>query len=163
MTSYSFARIGRNFGRSTSGSIRLADIHDKLPLFTKIHERFKGVQVENQDWEQCIHDYDSHDTVFYIDPPYIELSHGVYTNTMSHEDHRRLLKTIFNCKGFCAVSGYSNPLYDNQSWDDIKTWKMFVPIQSMASSEGNNKDNLDVQENRGHSVECLWIKEANIE
>ena len=160
MTMYSFGRLGRNFGRSTSAKAKLCVIQNKLPLFSKIHERFKSVQVENQDWTQIIKDYDSPDTVFYIDPPYIDTDSGIYANKMSHDDHRRLIDTIFNAKGFCAVSGYSNPLYDAPTWDDKHEWEAFVSIQSMAYTESNNKEHLKGQEIRGTSVECLWIKEA---
>lgn len=160
MTMYSFGRLGRNFGRSTSSKARLASLQDKLTLFPKIHERFKMVQVENQDWSQCIKDYDNHEAVFYIDPPYVDTDSGVYKNKMDQDDHRRLLETIFTMKGFCAVSGYSNVLYDAQPWDDKHEWESFVSMQSMAYTESNNKLQLKGQEERSTATECLWIKES---
>ena len=160
MTMYSFGRLGRNFGRATSSKAGLVSIRDKLKLFPDLHQRFKNVQVENQDWYQCMVDYDHEDTVFYIDPPYVDADSGIYTNKMSKDDHRRLLEVIFSLKGFCAVSGYSNPLYDSKDWDEKFEWSAFVSIKSMAYADGNYKENLEGQETRGHNTEVLWIKES---
>jgi len=159
VTKYSFGSLGRNFGRSTSSKARLSAIQDKLILFPRIHERFKYVQVENQDWSQCLQDYDNHETVFYLDPPYIDVDSGVYKNKMDQDAHRRLLETIFTLKGFVAISGYSNPIYDNCPWDDKHQWEAFVSIQSRAYTESNSKKYLEGVEERAHSEECLWIKE----
>jgi len=160
MLSYSFGGLSRNFGRSTSGRGTLSGkIRNAIKKFPEIHNRFKKVQVENQDWYDCIHDYDSEDAVFYIDPPYIEADSGIYKNKMTIDDHRRLLTTIFDLKGFVAVSGYNNPLYENQDWDDRIEWDAHVSIQSLAYTEGNRKQQLEGLEKRGKSAEVLWIKE----
>lgn len=161
MVAYSFGSLGRNFGRTTSGGGRLSGkIRNQLEHFHKIHERFRNVQVENQDWYDCMIDYDGPDTVFYIDPPYIDANAGIYKDEMSHDDHRKLLDTIFDLKGFCAVSGYSNPIYDKQPWDSEHQWESFVSIKSMAYTEGNKKKQMEGIEKRENSTETLWIKEA---
>ena len=161
MTAYSFGSLGRNFGRSTSGRGGLAGkIRNKLKEFAGLHDRFKKVQVENQDWYDCINDYDNHDTVFYMDPPYVDTDSGIYKDKMNHDDHRRFLNTVFSLKGFVAVSGYPNPLYDNQNWDDAYQWGAFVSIKSAAYDDANRKKHLEGIEERGFNTECLWIKEA---
>jgi len=161
MTMYSFATLGRNFGRSTSGRGGLAGkIRNKVKLFPLIHERFKNIQVENQDWLDCISDYDCPETVFYLDPPYIDADSGIYTNKLSKDDHRHLLETVFHSKGFFAVSGYPNPLYDSQDWDSVHTWDVNISMKSLAYTESNGKEYLKGVEERGMNTECLWIKEA---
>ena len=161
MTVYSFSQIGRNFGRATSVRGRMAGkIRNKLELFAKIHERFQYVQVENLDWQECVYDYDDKDAVFYMDPPYIDASAGAHKHTMSQDDHRQLLDTIFHIKGFVALSGYSNPLYEDREWDKRFSWDSFVSLQSLAYTEGNKKDHLEGHEERKHAEEVLWIKEA---
>lgn len=161
MTNYSFGSLGRNFGRSTSHKGSLAGkIRNKLKLFPAIHERFKGIQVENQDWEQCMADYDSPDSVFYLDPPYLDTDSGIYNSKMTHEDHRRLLDRVFECQGFVALSGYPNPLYEDRDWDDRITWDAFISIKSAAYTESNNKEHLKGLEERGTNTEVLWIKES---
>lgn len=161
MICYSFGSLGRNFGRTISGQGRLSGkIRNHLEHFDRIHTRFKTVQVENQDWYTCLLDYDSEDTVFYIDPPYVDASEGIYKSEMKHDDHRRLISTIFTLKGCCVVSGYSNPLYENNPWDGRHEWESFVSIKSIAYTESNRKEELKGIETRGKAKEVLWIKES---
>jgi DNA adenine methylase len=159
---YSFGSIGRNFGRATSGGRggMAGKIRNKLKYFPEIHARFRNVQVENLDWEVCMRDYDNGDAVFYCDPPYVDVNRGTYKSEMSIERHRDFLDVVFQCSGFVAVSGYSNPIYENQDWDDRFEWESFVSIQSMAYTETNKKEQLKGQESRTHATEVLWIKEA---
>jgi len=159
MIQYSFAKLGRNWGRTTSPAARVAGlVRDKLKLFPAISERFKDVQVDNQDVIQCLLDYDHPDTVFYVDPDYEGTDSGIYKH---HVDHPLLLKTISNLQSFVAVSGYANPLYDDQDfWDQRHVWDSYVSTQSLAYQESSNKANLKGLEKRGNAQEVLWIKEA---
>jgi DNA adenine methylase len=160
MINYSFASLGRNFGRSTNIKGNMAGkIRNKLKYFSHIHERLKRVQIENQDWLDCIHDYDSYSTVFYLDPPYLNAHPGTYEHELSHDTHRHLIDTIFRLKGFVALSGYSNPLYDNQDWDNRYSWEVFTSIESCAFTEGNKKKCLEDVTKRVKTEEVLWIKE----
>jgi len=162
MTNYSFGSLGRNFGRSTSHKGGLAGkIRSKLKLFPMIHSRIRNVQIENQDWERCVTDYDNPDTVFYLDPPYVDTDSGIYKSKMSHNDHRHLLDVVFSLKGFVALSGYPNPLYDERDWDERRTWDAFISIKSAAYTDSNNKGHLKGLESRGTNTEVLWIKEAS--
>ncbi len=163
MVKYSFASKGTNFGRSTSGRGNLAGkVRNALPLFPGIHERLKNVQIENQDWYDCISDYDSNDAVFYLDPPYIDAYRGTYKHEMSQDQHRSLLELVFSCKGFFAISGYSNPLYENQDWDHRHEWDVYVSIKSEAYTDTNFKSQLESADknNRGKAKEILWVREA---
>lgn len=162
MTTYSFAHLGRNWGRCLGVRGVLGNkIRKKLVLFDQIHQRLRDVQIENQDWYDCIRDYDHPDTVFYLDPPYVDSAAGIYRHGMSHDDHRRLLGVVENLQGFAAVSGYPNPLYDGQSfWDDRVTWESYVSMESMAFTEANHKAKLQGQTKRTTATEVLWIKEA---
>ena len=163
LVNYSFASLCRNFGRGTSRTNNMSGkARRKLKLFPTIHERFKNVLIENQDWKQCLHDYDHEDAVFYLDPPYVDTDSGIYKNKMKHDCHRDLIDTVMGMKAFVAVSGYSNPLYDNNDWDDMVEWDAYVSIKSAAYSEGNNKEHLKDVETRGHAKEKLWIKEARV-
>jgi len=161
MVNYSFGSLGRNFGRSTSGRGLIGGkIRNKLKYFPFIHDRLARVQIENQDWSDCIRDYDSRETVFYIDPPYIDAYQGTFKYEMTHDDHRKLLETIFQIRGFCAVSGYANPLYDNQPWDDRHVWDSFCSIDSCAYTISNHKSQTKGLKKRQKAEEVLWIKES---
>jgi DNA adenine methylase len=155
----SFASLGRNFGRATfSGVNRAHCIHNKLELFWPIHNRMKNVQIENLDWEQCIRDFDSEDTVFYIDPPYMYSDAGIYDEAWNLEKHKHLLRVIRETKGFVALSGYANELYDAEKWDKRITWDTRITVASKAHTKTNNLADKEGMMSK-EAVECLWLKE----
>lgn len=159
MVSYSFAGQGRNFGRSTNHRcVMSGKILNKLPKFQEIHERLRKVQIENQDWYYCMKDYDQHDAVFYCDPPYYG-TYKCYKDVLSKDDHKRFLDTVFEMKGFVAVSSYPNELYDSYEWDDFHEWEQKESTTSCAFTESNNKAD---QQHVGRATvrEALYIKEA---
>jgi DNA adenine methylase len=152
---YSFASKGTTFGRSFDagmGNKHFSHWKD----FPAIHRRLANVLIENLDFRQIFKDCDSPDTVFYCDPPYINTSNSSYKHELGIGDHRDLMSCIFNCKGFVALSGYPNALYDDQPWDNKFVWEVFVST-SLGAREGNN---LQHPTERGNTKECLWIKEA---
>lgn len=157
MINYSFGSLGRNFGRSTNArGLMSGKIRNKLKLFPYIHERLKKVQIENQDWATCIKDYDSRDTVFYLDPPYVDVYQGTFVHEISKDQHYKMLDIIFQLKGFVALSGYSNPLYEDQSWDNRFEFPSFVSINSCTAVKNNYRKCLTKRE---PVQEVLWIKE----
>lgn len=161
MVRLSFGAIGRNFGRAVrpASSSMFSKILVSLPEFAAVGPRLRHVQIENLDWSQCIFDYDSERTVFYIDPPYLGTDASIYGGLkFDLADHERLLDTIFSLKGFVALSGYANSLYDSREWDGRHTWDSFVSIKSICS-EGTKSHLTDIT-TRGTAEEVLWIKEA---
>lgn len=157
MVTMSFGALGRNYGRRTNSGLQT--YQRTLPLFSSIHERFKNVQVENLDWKACLQDYDSHETVFYIDPPYLNTDPGIYKHGFSEDDHRALLDQVQRTTGFVALSGYANPLYDSYKWDNRVEWEVAVSIDAFAFTD-NNQEHLKDVKTRGKATEVLWIKEA---
>lgn len=154
---YSFASVGRNFGRAKSGLSNVTfagKLRDKLELFEAIHDRFKYVQVENLDWRHVLKDFDEEGAVFYLDPPYY--GKNVYQHNMSHSDHVELCKRIFDCHGFVALSGYDNPVYDQFPWDRKESWNVRVTVTTKATTtDTSNVTRIGSEE----AQECLWIKE----
>lgn len=146
MLSYSFGGMSRNWGhgKATTGA---GKIRDKIPLFWQVHQRFEKVQIDNADWRDCIHMYDSPDTLFYLDPPYIEADNrACYAHSEINYDD--LMGVIRNCQGKVALSGYDNPIFEWDGWHDKEQWDNYISIQSIKH---------DTQ-NRGNEKETLWIK-----
>lgn len=155
MTKYSFSQMGRNFGRTIGGKNRdSGKMVRALPMFNAIHFRIKRVTIENKDFRDIIREYDSEDAVFYLDPPYLDTGQ-CYKHLMTVADHEALLKLIFKSKGFFAVSGYSDPLYNDQNWDESYSWKTKEYISGNAVSEANHK--LE-EHDYGNTEEILWLK-----
>lgn len=159
MVQNSFTKQGRNWARSTRslGTIGRS-FKNNLDSFGQVHERMKNVQVDNMDWRQCMKDYDSPYTVFYLDPPYLGVNHGAYKHDMLYKDHVDLLERIQQTEGFVAISGYGNELYDSYKWDHKYEWEAFVASTGMAQTQSNGQIGID--QVRGRATECLWIKEA---
>lgn len=119
----SFGGTGKTFS-STTHRVRggfadvvnswLTSIDENLPA---VAERFRGVQgIYSADFAYCITRWDSPDTLFYFDPPYVPTSRAtkaVYENEMDEPAHVRLLEMLPKIKGKFILSGYGNPLYDS--------------------------------------------------
>ena len=159
MLQTSFGKQGRNWGRSvrSSGTIGQA-FKNNLQLFWPAHDRFKNVQIENLDFRSCFKDYNDSEMVFYCDPPYLGAA-PVYECGMTPTDHMDLLNLIFASKGYVALSGYDNDMYNDRSWDHKYTWEAFVASTPVTGGEFNNKPEGVFE--RGTATECLWIKESN--
>jgi DNA adenine methylase len=94
----------------------IADTYERLKkkLFA-IHNRLKGVAVLNRDWNEVVEKYDSKETLFYLDPPYVletRNSEGIYAYEMSDEEHEELVDICLRLKGKVILSGYKNRIYE---------------------------------------------------
>lgn len=85
---------------------------DALP---DIALRLLRVQIENRPAIEVIKLYDSAETLFYCDPPYVHSSRGdakAYGFEMKDTEHRELAKVLNCCKSKVAISGYRCDLMD---------------------------------------------------
>jgi DNA adenine methylase len=77
--------------------------------------RLLRVQIENRPAIDVIKLYDSPETLFYCDPPYVHSSRGdskAYGFEMSLQEHSQLAGVLHSCQGNVAVSGYRCDLMD---------------------------------------------------
>ena len=77
--------------------------------------RLQRVQIENAPALDVIQRYDTADTVFYLDPPYVHSARGdtaAYENEMSDDEHGELADALSSIRGRAVLSGYRTPLYD---------------------------------------------------
>jgi len=85
--------------------------------------RLLRVQIENRPAIEAIKLYDSPNTLFYCDPPYVHETRGdnkAYAFEMTDDEHRELAQTLNSVKGKVAISGYDcdlmNELYPSRKW-----------------------------------------------
>jgi DNA adenine methylase len=74
-----------------------------------IADRLLRVQIENLPAIEVIQKYDSEDTLFYCDPPYVHQARGdrnAYAYEMSDQEHIELAEVLHKVKGKVALSGY---------------------------------------------------------
>ena len=112
-------------------------------LFT-VAKRLRSVAFESKTALDILGAYDTDQTLFYCDPPYVssERVHEDYPNEMTDSDHIALSECLHSIKGMALISGYDSPLYQEL----YAGWKM-------VSIEARTVNNV-------RRRECLWINEA---
>ncbi len=134
----------RNTSRSgMSGVVSrwLGSIED-LP---EIAERLLRVQIENRPAIDVIQLYDSPETLFYCDPPYVHLTRGdnnAYGYEMSNDEHRLLANVLNSVRGMVAISNYQCELMD-ELYPAPKWMKNIAAERTIHSTKGKR-------------VEALW-------
>lgn len=73
--------------------------------------RMNDVQIECRDFRKVIQTYDSPDTLFYIDPPYVGREFR-YKGGFTEQDHRDLAELLTRIQGKALISYYDDPLID---------------------------------------------------
>jgi DNA adenine methylase len=110
-----------------------------------VAERLKHVQIECDDAYSTIQRFDSSETLFYLDFPYVHTTryknskYKGYTHEMTDADHRRFAELARQVQGHVIVSGYPSPLYTElyEGWTRSQ-----CKTRNIIGSE---------------SIECLWI------
>lgn len=85
-----------------------------------VADRVRDWQIECKDWRDMLDVYDTTDTFFYLDPPYIHstrTSSNEYAHEMTDDDHRDLIERIQTLEGKVMLSGYNHPIYENLPWE----------------------------------------------
>jgi len=83
---------GRKSGGAASGS-RAARIRALMDL----NRRLDRVNVENLPWQDCIERYDSEETCFYLDPPYVGGDQRVYGDLGFDDVDHEALREMLGC------------------------------------------------------------------
>lgn len=78
-------------------------------LLKAAHERLDGVVVENLPYERCFANYDSADTFFFIDPPYLNAQTAAYKG-WSEDQMRQFRRQVGKLKGNWIVTVDDSPL-----------------------------------------------------
>lgn len=147
------------WGYSVNASVRdmakavsswLSVIDEVLP---SVVERFRRVQIENLPWQDIIRRYDTPETLFYCDPPYLlSTRNGCvgYKYEMTVEEHRELAEVLNSVKGHVVLSGYASPEYDEwyAGWERVE----FGATVFARPDKGRSCD---------RRTEVLWIKPAS--
>ncbi len=84
---------------------------DKLP---EIALRLQRVQIENAPALEVIARYNTPETLFYVDPPYVHAARGdasAYGHEMTDRDHEMLAELLRATTGRVVLSGYKSALY----------------------------------------------------
>jgi DNA adenine methylase len=99
-----------------------------VELLPQIVERLLRVQIENRPAIDVIRLYDSPETLFYCDPPYVHSTRGdakAYKHEMTDDQHRDLADVLNRVRGRVAFSNYDckllGELYPQPMWRKYKS------------------------------------------
>ena len=150
------ARFSASWGfsiRQHSGAITYKNIVNQLYA---VGDRIKDWQIDNKDWSEMLDTYDSPDTFFYLDPPYVtstRKSSSGYAHEMSDDDHQRLIERIQTLKGKVMLSGYNNPLYEGLPW---RRADIPVTLSSAGRTRTSNLQGVGAVKKHQTRIESIW-------
>lgn len=108
----------------------------------QIVQRLQRVQIENVPALEVIERYDTKDTLFYLDPPYVHESRGdskAYGHEMTDAEHIELADLLQSIKGRAVISGYRTRLYDKIFGD---WYRVDADEKTCNSSKGKRTESL---------------------
>ena len=117
----------------------------------EVAQRLLRVQIESDPAIKVIERYDSPETLFYCDPPYV---HASRTNTRSYafemtdEQHCELSRLLHSVDGKVALSGYRCDLMADLYGD----WRVIDSLARKSSSTNAQPDGK-----KRDRVESLWV------
>jgi DNA adenine methylase len=109
-----------------------------------VADRLLDWQIENLDALEALKRYDSPETLFYADPPYLQETrrknaHGYRCEFDTPEQHQVLAGALNEIEGMALISGYDSALY--RTW--LADWRRVTETQQDATTQAR--------------TECLWI------
>ncbi|MBF8277981.1 MAG: hypothetical protein HW390_3054 [Candidatus Brocadiaceae bacterium] len=120
---------------------------NSIGMLEIVSQKLKGVTLECLDFQACIRRYDSPDTLFYCDPPYLGAGHYYERGNFTQEDHHyRLSEILHNVQAAVMVSHYECDTYNllYQGWNKY-TFESFKGSSKAYSGES-----------KPVTIECLW-------
>ena len=150
---YGFAGHRESFGISLTRK-QTRSYHNALCNLVHIQERLSTVCIECVDFRKILNNYDTPDTLFYLDPPYVPETRksGVYKNELTNNDHVELVDLLNNMQGKFLLSGYNNDLYNSNGWYK-KEYKANCSAAARTRRNGLQGEGYCVGQAR---IECLW-------
>ncbi len=117
---------------------------EKQEKLVSVHERVKTVQIECRDAIDILQEWDSDETVFYCDPPYIletRAKNKYYAVEPGDDYHIRMVEVMVRLKGAVVLSGYDHPIYEILSnkygwWTDLYGAKAIMEVVRKKSADG---------------------------
>ncbi|MBI5827264.1 MAG: DNA adenine methylase [Deltaproteobacteria bacterium] len=109
-----------------------------------IAQRLIRVQIENRPAVDVIQLYDSPNTLFYCDPPYLHVTRGdakAYGFEMDEGQHHEFADAVSKCRGKVAVSGYDHPLMA-ELFPSSRWFKTLGPDKTIHSTKGTRQEVL---------------------
>lgn len=153
--------VGNSFGIDITGSKRgmvqkASAYQGVLGILPRLSERLMSVLIENRDFRDIIRLYDTEQSFFYFDPPYLPETRrsGAYKHEMTEQDHRELVDILKTIRGKVMLSGYPNDLYDSLGWNK-REW--LVTCHAAGRTGASNLQGIGRVSELQKRTECAWL------
>jgi len=134
----------------------------KVNMIDSFHKRLKNVQIDSRDALEVIKYWDSKETTFYLDPPYVADTRRdkiVYKNECTDDHYEKLIELLLEVKGNVVLSGYESIIYNklvDNGWDRIDI-KVNTSSPSNKTRKGKAKNRSKEETDKITSrVESIW-------
>jgi DNA adenine methylase len=139
--------LGGSFSRCNTANVA-PKYFKTVNRLDRIRHRLSNVVFENGDFATVIAKYDTQDTFFFFDPPYLPSTRrtpNAYRYEMSEGDHIRLLNVVKGVKGKVMLCGYRSPLYG----EHLRGWHVReFQVRCAADTRTGS---------RGYRTEVVWM------
>jgi len=130
-----------------------------IERLAQVHARLMQVQIEQADWRTILDRYDTPETLFYCDPPYVASTRrsGKYAHELIDVDHGELVKMLLSAKGAVLLSAYESEIYAplvDSGWSLIR-WD--VPCYAAGNTRATGLQGDGAREANQRRAECLYV------
>lgn len=151
------------WGRDLAKNICVGSWRSRLRTLSFWHNRLMGVQIDNRDAIEVIRYWDSAETLFYIDPPYIQgarKSKRLYAYEADDAFYENLVDSLLEIKGNAVLSGYAHDIYKPL---EVAGWRRVdreTSCHAAGRGRGSKIRGKGSAMRLAKRVESLWIKEV---
>jgi DNA adenine methylase len=131
----------------------------RLKLLAWWHDRLTRVQVDSVDGIQAIQYWDTPETFFYVDPPYVlgTRKGGEYAHELEDEAHVQLVEVLLSVKGKVMLSGYPNDIYRRLEEAGWVQYDKETASHAAGRVRGSGLQGSGTARARVPRVESLWV------
>lgn len=169
-----FVAQGQGFGgagalqraKSSWGISRIRDqntaFRNRATKLLSIAKRLRDVVIEHDDALAVIQRWDAKDTLFFLDPPYVDVTRvgkkGItskkaqYQVETDDDFHIRLANLLLTLKGKVLLSGYASPIYaplEDAGWER-KEYALELQASGHTRKQAGERDSR-------MRTECVWL------
>lgn len=151
---WGYVRTTSNRGMAETTAKYLSSL-ERLPA---LHERIMCVQIEHDDFRNVIPRYDTPETLFYLDPPYVPETRrsGRYIHEMSAEDHRELVEILLGIQGMALLSGYRHEVYKPLEEAGWARYEFKTHAHSAGRVRGSGLQGRGAASHQTR-IDCVWV------
>ena len=134
----------------------------RLSMLDAWRWRLMMVQIDCRDALEVIRYWDSSDTLFYVDPPYVNETRktlDAYAHEMTAEQHKELVGLLLGVKGKAVVSGYEHPLYSPFGQAGWGVHKFQTTCHAAGRVRGSGLQGNGSASAKVPRTEVVWVKE----